>query len=85
MKYHPGVGLRRELFYPILNDVIEKTFGVWLPGETSQRLAFVPTIVTLLMVIALSMLRRRWYGRATREQTERTDQHGVGGGLDHAV
>ena len=67
----------------MLFQVIYLTVAV--PPETAQTLAFVPTIVSLLMVVGLSMLRRRWYGRAAREQTERTDQHGAGDGLDQAV
>eukprot|EP00588_Corethron_pennatum_P016957 CAMPEP_0194310400 /NCGR_PEP_ID=MMETSP0171-20130528/7358_1 /TAXON_ID=218684 /ORGANISM="Corethron pennatum, Strain L29A3" /LENGTH=44 /DNA_ID= /DNA_START= /DNA_END= /DNA_ORIENTATION= len=43
------------------------------------------TIVSLLLVVGLSMLRREWYGRADREQTERTDQPGAGSGDDQAV
>ena len=76
-------------YYPMFFYVIEYkfryTFGVKLPMEIAQRLSFVLPIVSLLMVVGLSMLRRRWYGGAARERTERTDHHGAGGSLDQAV
>jgi len=73
----------------MLFAVINRTF-YWLGldvgvPENAPTLAFLLTIVPLLTVVVLSMLRRRWYGRGNREQIERTDQHGAGGGLDQAV
>mmetsp|Transcript_30538 Transcript_30538/g.60436 ORF Transcript_30538/g.60436 Transcript_30538/m.60436 type:complete len:87 (-) Transcript_30538:1312-1572(-) len=68
-------------YYPMLFIAIGQTLRVELPYKTASVLP----IVSLLMVVGLSMLRRRWHGGAAREQMERTNQHGAGGGLDQAV
>jgi len=67
---------------PVLVRVIKFTFDV---EDIEGPQFFVPTIVAFLMVVGLSMLRRRWYGRAVHEQTEHTDQHRAEGGNDQAV
>ena len=76
-------------YYPMFFYVIEYkfryTFGVKLPMEIAQRLSFVLPIVSLLMVVGLSVLRRRLSGRADHEPTERADQHGRGGDGQQAV
>jgi len=53
--------------------------------KTARKFTIVPTIVSLLLVLGLSMLRRRWYGGADRKPAEHADPHGAGGDGDRAV
>mmetsp|Transcript_9324 Transcript_9324/g.19005 ORF Transcript_9324/g.19005 Transcript_9324/m.19005 type:complete len:542 (-) Transcript_9324:86-1711(-) len=79
----------RGNYWPMLFSVIRFTFPFLdeMNEEDvipARKYAYVSTMVFLLMVVGLSMLRKRWYGRADREQTERTNQHGTRG-VGHQV